>query len=893
MWTGHRSFLYSGFSSRRFYANPATFRRAYYGSPLIAKINQRIKAFFGFNRNGDLCLEHFSLKLLFFLRNTRKTVTVPGSPRDASRNLFCLWRRTCAPFVLLHLLFLHAALGQTVIRPAKSVMPAEDEIDLGAVTESDDSEWKYLKGGAYVHTTEMAISADEIDFNSDTNWAYARGHVKLEHYATGDILNADHAEYNIRTEEGKFYAIYGTSPSKILTSPGVLTTTNPFYFQALWADRIKNRYVLHKGFITDCKMPKPWWKFNSPKFDVVPGEKAIARNGFLFVHHVPVLYLPYYYRPLGRNPRESGFLTPNIGNSSLRGYMIGGGYYWAISRSYDLDYILQYFTLRGPASTFNFRGKPNDVTDFNFSLYSVQDKGVPGQFQLSPDGQLEKVKQGGTEFEFTGKTQILGFTAKIDYNYLSTFIFRQAFANSYNTALSSEVDSIGFMQRHFNDDLDSVNFVFQRNQLYESAQPVNSPQNDVIIQKLPTAEFVGREQQINTSDELPLFFSFSASAGLLSRQESDEVYGQSKFFTLNTGAMAREEIDPRLSSYFKIGDFTFNPSVSLGITDYGKDYSTNSTSFITLPSSQCGGYPVCSPTATGYSVAVQSQNLLEHHADFVMKVSAPSIERIFTPPAWLHMGKKLKHVIELNATYEAVSGISQFNRIIHFDASDTLSDTNQVTIDFTNRLYMKDKNGKVTEFLNWHLSQARYFDPTFGGAVIAGERNVLLTALELSTYAFVSGPRNYSPIESAIAINPLPGITFEYRSAYDPLLHKFIDHAISSNFRHGKYSANISDTAVTTIPLLVPQANQMTVGGSYGTSVRRGWNVGGNVTYDLLLDKKLYEFGQVTYNTDCCGFSFQLRRFDFAPRDETQYLFSFTLANLGTFGSMQKQDRIF
>jgi LPS-assembly protein len=845
MWTGHQSLLYF---------QPAALRRARYGSPLIAvhqqKKAKKIGPDFVSNRIGDFCLEHFSLKLFF----------------------------------LLNFLLLHSLAAQTVIRPPKADMPAEDEIDYGAVTQEQDSEWKYLKGAAHVRTTEMSISADEIDFNSDTSWAYARGHVKLEHYATGDILNADHAEYNIRTEEGKFYAVQGTSPSKILTSPGVLTTANPFYFQALWADRIKNRYVLHKGFITDCKMPKPWWKFNSPKFDVVPGEKAIARNGLLFVHHVPVLYLPYYYRPLGRNPRQSGFLTPNIGNSSLRGYMIGGGYYWAISRSYDMDYILQYFTLRGPASTANFRGKPNDVTDFDFSLYSVQDKGVPTD---------TAIKQGGTEFEFTGKTQILGFTAKIDYNYLSSFTFRQSFANSYNSALSSEVDSIGFLQRHFNNDLDSLSFVFQRNQLYESAQPLGTPQNDVIIQKLPSAEAFGREQQINNSETLPLFFSFSASAGLVSRQESDAVYGQSQFFTLNTAAMPREDLEPRLSTYFKIGDFTFNPSVKLGLTDYGKDYSTNSTTFITLPSNSCGGYPLCPPTPIAYNVAVQSQNLLRHDADFVLKISAPSIERIFTPPAWLHMGTKLKHVIELNATYEDVAGVAQFNRIIHFDASDTLSNTNQFSIDLTNRLYKKDKAGKVTEYMNWHVTQARYFDPTFGGVVLTGQRNVLLTALELSTYAFVSTPRNYSPVESSIAVNPFAGLSFEYRSAYDPLLHKFIDHAISSNLRYGKYSVTISDTAVTTIPLLVPQANQITFGGAYGSSVRRGWNVGGNITYDLLLDKRLFEFAQVTYNTDCCGFSFQLRRFDFAARDENQYLFSFTLANLGTFGSMQKQDRIF
>lgn len=784
---------------------------------------------------------------------------------------------------LLNFLALATLSAQTVAHPKKADLPPQDEIWYHAITQTEDGEWETLKGAAQLQTSEMLITADEIDFNSDTSWANARGHVRLEHYATGDILNADHAEYNIRTEEGKFYAINGVSPSKILTSPGVLTTTNPFYFQAAWADRIKNRYVLHHGFITDCKMPKPWWVFQSPQFDVVPGERAIARHALLRVHHLPVLYLPYFYRPLGRNPRQSGFLTPNVGNSSIRGYMVGGGYYWAINRSYDADYVLQYFTLRGFAHTANFRGKPNAVTDFNFNYYAVQDKGIP---QPAP---FPSVKQGGQEFELTAKTQIWGFTGKLDLNYLSSYLFRQAFANSYNSALSSEVSSIGFLQRHFDHDVYSLNIVFQRDELFETATPLTVPKNAVTIQKLPSVEFFGREQQITPS--LPVWFSFSTTAGLLRRQESDYLANGSSVFALDTGLiMPRVDLEPRLSSSFHFAGFSLDPSVTLGLTDYGKSYSANTTTYIPV---SCNGYPSCSPGVSSYNVALQSANLLRKDADFVIGFYVPSIERIYQPPAWLHLGEKLKHVLELNATYEYVTGINQFQHIIHFDQTDIISNTNQLTFDLTNRIYKKDKEGKVTEFLNWHVMQAHYFDPTFGGAVISGQRNVNFAALELSPYTFLDGPRSYSPVESSLIVNPFTFFSFEYRSAYDPARHRFIDHAVTSTFRKSKYSMNVTDTAITTVPRLVPQANQIGFGAAYGSSTRKGWNLGGNVTYDLLLNRQLFQFVQGTYNTDCCGFSFQLRRFNFGIRDENQYLFSFSLANLGTFGSMQKQDRIF
>jgi LPS-assembly protein len=93
--------------------------------------------------------------------------------------------------------------------------------------------------------------------------------------------------------------------------------------------------------------------------------------------------------------------------------------------------------------------------------------------------------------------------------------------------------------------------------------------------------------------------------------------------------------------------------------------------------------------------------------------------------------------------------------------------------------------------------------------------------------------------------------------------------------------------------LLVPQANQITLGGGYGNSNRRGWNAAALFYYDVLLSRRLFTFIQGSYNTDCCGFSVQLRQFNLGIRNENQYLFSFSVANIGNFGSITKQTKIF
>ena len=783
------------------------------------------------------------------------------------------------------------ARAQIAQKPAQADLPPNDEIWFGGIQQESRSEWKYLRGDSRVRTSEMTISADQIDFNSDTDWAYARGHVRLEHYKTGDIINAEKAEFNIATDEGRFYGVTGTAPPKIMTNKFALSTTNPFYFQAQWADRIKNRYILHKGFVTDCKIPKPWWVFQAPTFDIVPGDHAIARSAIFKLKNVPIFYLPYFRRPLGRNPRQSGFLTPDVGHTTLYGYVFGLGYYWAINRSYDMTAVGEYYTQRGPAILYNFRGKPNEVSDFNFNLYGVDDTGAPRTIFGTPaGGPVPSKKEGGLQFEFTGRTEILGFQGRLDYNYLSSYLFRQAFSYSFATAIQSEVYSIGYLQRHFKSDLYTVNIVAQRDQYFEALTPYGQQANQVFTEKLPGLEFNGRDQDL-TRGRVPIWFSFNTSVGLLDRSEpvASSVTPGTNVPTqfLRTGPMGRVNIEPRVATNFHFAGFSLTPSVSFGATAYSNSYSVNEST-----------YSAANYLNPAVNAAFADSALFRKDADAVVDLKFPALEKIYMPPKWLHIGPKLKHVVEVAATYEYVTGVNTFNKIIHFDETDILSDTNQLTYSLTNRLYRKDKHGNVNEIFTWRVSQARYFDPTFGGAVVAGPvevgaRNVVLAEEELTPFPFLYGPRGYSPFVSSMSVSPYPFLAFTWRADYDPVRGKIVDQTYSLSVRTGKYYGSVSDNALTTAPVLLPLANQLVVTGGYGSTNRTGWNVGGLIDYDRITGNRIFDFIQGSYNTNCCGFSVQWRQFNLGIRNENQYLFSFSVANIGTFGSLQRQERIF
>jgi LPS-assembly protein len=67
--------------------------------------------------------------------------------------------------------------------------------------------------------------------------------------------------------------------------------------------------------------------------------------------------------------------------------------------------------------------------------------------------------------------------------------------------------------------------------------------------------------------------------------------------------------------------------------------------------------------------------------------------------------------------------------------------------------------------------------------------------------------------------------------------------------------------------------------------------------YDYRQSLLQYTIAQITYNTDCCGISGQYRLFDFGEgstlRHDNEYRVAFTIANVGSFGNMRKQERIF
>jgi LPS-assembly protein len=736
------------------------------------------------------------------------------------------------------------------VRTPRPNAPGPNDLLVDANTEEVQGELRHLRGHVKIETTEMVLMADEVDFNRETGDAEARGSVRFEHFYNGDKIECDHATYNIDEETGKFYDVRGTSPAKIQSRPGVLTTSNPFYFEGEWAERIHEKYILHTGFVTDCKMPRPWWKLKAPVFDIIPNDRAIAYHTSFRVRGLPLFYFPAFYKSLKKEPRKSGFLTPNMGHSTRRGYMVGGGYYWAINRSYDAMYRLQYFTERGPAHTVDIRGKVRPGTDFNLTLYGVNDRGV--KIGTDANGNDVIQKQGGYLLSFQARSDLGdGWQARGEFNYLSSFLFRQSFTENFHEAIFSESKSTGYVMKHWS--TLGVFAVADRDEQFQSSLPNDT----IVIRKMPELNFLSREYQL-TSKLLPVWVSFESSTGLVRRTEPDFQTRQ---------LVGRVDVYPRITSALYWKGFSLVPSFSVRETTYGESFQN-------------------SPSGLAQ---VTGQDYLRSARDISVDLRMPSLARIYKAPKWL--GDKAKHVIEPRAEYRYITGINDFNKVIRFDETDLMSDTNELRLSIANRLYIKGGDGNVREVASWELSQARYFDPTFGGAVVPGRRNVVETAAELTGYAFLDGPRNYSPIVSVFRVQQTIGL--EWRADYDPLRGGITTSGFTADARFSRYFVSLGHYDVKSDPVLSPSSNQFRGLIGFGNQNRKGWNAAFSSYYDFKRGLVQFSTLQATYNTDCCGISVEYRRFNIGTRDETQYRVAFAVSNIGSFGTLKKQERIF
>jgi len=768
------------------------------------------------------------------------------------------------------------ALPMAVMEPvSESGVPVTWE----AEEQKREGELWTLSGEVVVHYRGYTLRADRVVYHHDSDRIEAEGHLQATGGPGDILLEAERGEIEVKQHRAKFFNVKGTMGVRQGLRSEVYTTTNPLRFRArVLLELGDQNYRIVGGAVTNCRMERPDWELVSGEIAVKDG-LASAKNVRFSLLGLPIFDLPYLQHPVEMEGRQSGLLLPVFSNSSVRGYTFGESVYLVLGRSMDMVVGAEYYSKRGYAPSGDFRYKGPGLDHLLARWNALLDRGVNQTNEST--GVVTRVNQGGVDVKVEGRkdfTPNLKLVGNVEY--LSNFAYRLTFNDDFWQAVSSQVQSHVSLTAHHGPLVPS--FSNSRFQNFASA----AKGDEVRIIHLPSLRYDVLDLPIAHTG---LLFGLSSSLDYLNRSEYD-------FHARNMG---RLDLYPRLSLPFSGGGWQGMAQFSAHNTFYPVSQNPDL-------SNEHGGIPV-----------IRHELVERRDAEFKLDLRAPALERDFV----LSNGRVLRHVIEPELGYRVVNGIGDRARnVVLVDTQDIAVDTNEVGYSLTQHFYVKPAAGAACkpetkdqpanckpqgrEWATWQIAQKYFFEPDFHHALVNNRRNVFDTTLDLSGVAFLAHARNLSPIISRMRMEAIPNLRMEWDMDYDPRAGRLSSSNLYAGYGFGKTTVGVGHNLLRSIgssngKATVTHNQQVLPFVEYGKQSGAGLSFAAHGSYDLVQGSIQYAGVQTDYNWDCCGLTMGYRRFTLGtsgstmPRDETQYLYGFTISNFGAITDIRRANRVF
>ena len=750
-----------------------------------------------------------------------------------------------------------------------------------------------LSGDVVAHYRDYVIRADSVVYNRATTELKADGHLQVTGGPNDVLINATHGDMRLNMHTARYYNVSGSQGVRVIGRTAVYSTPNPLLFSGrVLLQTGEGEYRMIDGSITNCRLPHPDWRVIAHSINL-ENDKASTSNAFFEFLGLPIFYLPYLHHPANETSRVSGLLTPVLSTgSSIRGYTFGEQVYIVINRSMDMVVGSEYFSKRGWAPSGDFRYKGPGLDHLIARWNSLIDRGVEEPMTNTETGQVtnELVNQGGVDVTVMGRKDLTPNTRVSGaMEYLSSYVYRLVFDDNYSQAISSQVASDMVLTHNHNGIVASA----WMDRFQSFASTING--DEVKILRLPLLRFDVLDRPLGNS---PVYWGLGSSLGYLNRSEPD-------FYVRNVGRM---DFYPHLSMPFTVAGWSFYPEAALRDTAYTISQTPPPDSSATL------------------TISHEPLNRKDVEASIVIR--PPALERDYELPS-LH--RELRHVIEPELNYRYVAGIGpQARNVLLFDTGDLATNVNEAGFSLTQRFYLRttgerpcvtngteNGNDKETaaktcqepprEWASWKIAQEYFIDPNFGGALIPDRRNVFDATLDLMAATFLTSPRNIAPISSRIRFDAIDNLRIQWDLDYDTIRGEIAANNLFAGYSFGRATLGIghallnavdetagtSDSSATTIT-----SQQVRPFLEIGKPSGKGFNLAINGGYDFVEHQVQYGGVQAVYNWNCCGLTLGYRRFELGSmgstsRDETQWLYSFTLANFGGVGDIRRSNSVF
>ena len=369
---------------------------------------------------------------------------------------------------------------------------------------------------AELEDSRLLFRADEIELDEETGDVRAKGNVFFWSFDTNMKLWASRVEYNTDAERGQFYDVIGETQPKIVARRGVLTGSAPFHFEGQWAERIGEKYILYHGWVTNCKLPIPWWRLKGSRFDIIPDDRAITHTAL----HSPALpdFLHAVLLPLARKraPQERLPACPTSATARSAATCSASATYWAINRSYRPHLPRQDYTARGSPTT--------SISAPSRARLQLRRRALRRSGPRASRQRQSSTTYSGLSLYAVGRSDLgNGWTARGTLNYISSFRFRQEWS-SRTTKPSAPRSTRRFLTKNWS--TYTFDIAAARIQNFESTEIPNhrsrSPRTPSISHQRGDHPQTARSRASPAATthifgNLPVWFRFDSTAGLLYR----------------------------------------------------------------------------------------------------------------------------------------------------------------------------------------------------------------------------------------------------------------------------------------------------------------------------------------------------------------------------------------
>ena len=737
-------------------------------------------------------------------------------------------------------------------------------------------------GDVIITYSTLVAEAERAEVDVKNNKARLVNNVRISDL-TADI-NAELAEVDLKTGAGRLVACdlllaegdYRLAASEVIREEG-------------------DRFSLKDALFTTCGCPAanttlPW--------SIAAKETTITREGYGFSWHntlrvkdVPVLYLPFLAFP-AKNERQTGLLSPVIGQGRQSGFELQIPFYWAISESSDATLIGVYESeIRTGADlearTVFSRSSAADV-GFVYLNESARDGRLFGtDITGLTDPSIDENRFGGyLDHRWSG--EVFGNTTQLilDGAYASDDLLIREYPKERIARFNSRfITSTAVLRTSL-----GTNFTADASAEYNQGIVDD---DDLIFQRLPELNLSGIHS-FKVFGENPygakLLLNSNLSHVTFAREENYDG-SRSELYERATVPFHYQNIfDGSLTASARGSLYNLDETEILGATESDSLTEFDSSSNRVVPSL---GLNLGTVLEKVYPVG--ENNLIKRIAELGRRGRSEELLRV-------------KHTFEPTLKYLYVPDVDQSDTPL-FDSLDRLADRNVVTYGLTQRLLgrheprdqylygIEEAAPRVEDLGSLRSSAPLDRDLTFGfddPTPVSDFRTLRRGSIsELARFSVsqsynifdLEEERNgrfredsFSDVHFDALLFPNEYIALHARSDYDPENQGFSAYSID-----GKLSSKRGDSIISRLRFVDRSVRQLETGAE--ARVTDFLKVGYYSRYDDLSSDFIEQRGAVRFSSSCRCWLFDLQVSDRTNPNETQFAFNVTLLGLGEIGN--------